>query len=83
MYSGREFVARDEWLDSARRFVTLNGCVYSNFPENLRVFIDRFSCNNLQHSRTFVYLFCCTSLATHYPTLALPPKVLFVLVLAG
>ena len=40
MYSEKDFVPRDEWLISAGRFVALTRCVYSKFPENLRVFID-------------------------------------------
>ncbi len=56
MYSERDFVALAEWRNHVGLFGTLSGHVYSNFPENLRVSMMVFSCNNLHHSRSFVYL---------------------------
>ena len=40
MYSEKDFIERAKRLISVGRFGTLSGCVYSHFPENLRVFID-------------------------------------------
>ena len=56
MYSVERFGAIEERLISAGHYGALSGCGYSIFPEILRVSIESVSCNNLHHSRTFVYL---------------------------